>query len=493
MGKWSSPFPLPTSDPRRSRLLPEPWPPMPALRTRLRALRASSHARSVGGTAFALLVCQALMALAGVLAARQLGPAGKGIVAGVTAWPMMLAYLSLLGINSSATVRIAQKRREGLATTLGSAVAYSLVAGGLVSIVAIAAIPSALGHLGSEASSLAIWALATIPLIMLGDILVSVNVALGRVQLANWCRLGPPIMILGGTVALILAHAVTPGRIVAVNILACVPALVIAAVDLPWRRIALKVPELLSDLKFGVKAHLTTVLGIANLRLDVLLMSGVVSASQLGYYSIANNMMIPVLFGAQAAVVILTPRVASMGRADDRGGIEHAQLATIRAEVRRFGLLGVAGAVFVAVVAPFAVPVVFGKSFEPVVVLVWVLLPGFVARNYSALITAGALGGRRPWVGNAVEGAGVLITVTLLPLLLPRYHALGAAITSTIAYSVSALVASLAIRHIARRAVSGSMSPTGESELGSTQPLRAHAASGRDMTVTPNAELAPEA
>jgi len=391
-----------------------------------------------------------MMALAGVVAARTLGPSGRGIVTAVIAWPLMLSYLSLFGIQSSSTVRIANPGRSDLTATLGGAVAFSLVAGGLVSLAAIAVLPSALSHLGPDAAVLTAWSLATIPLIMLTDILLAVNVALGRVTVSNWCRVINAAVLLFGTLPLAVVHAVTPTRVVLLSIVANLPTFIYGAIGLPWRRMAISLPMLFEDLRFGIKAHCASVLGIANFRLDVLLISAFMPASQLGYYGVANNMMMPVMFGPAAAASLLTPRVASMD-ADGRGGIDRAQFASIWTDVRRFGLVGIAGAGIVAACAPFLVPIVFGSGFEPVVVLVWVLLPGYVARNYAVMLTAGALGGRRPWVGNAVEGAGVLVTVTMLPLLLPRYEALGAAITSTAAYSVSALIAVLAIRRIQGR------------------------------------------
>jgi len=58
--------------------------------------------------------------------------------------------------------------------------------------------------------------------------------------------------------------------------------LAVCAVGLPWRRIALSVSELWGDLKFGVKAHVATLFSVANLRLDLLLMSITACASQVG-------------------------------------------------------------------------------------------------------------------------------------------------------------------------------------------------------------------
>ena len=317
---------------------------------------------------------------------------------------------------------------------------------------AIFLIPPALEHLGANADQLAVWALAAIPTIVLADILLCINIALGRVAFANYCRVAGPILLLAGTVVLTLRHAVTPESIVALTIASGIVSLVVAAVGLPWRRIALSVRELLEDLRFGTKAHLGSIVGMANVRLDLVLMSVFVSASQVGYYGVANNLMAPVTSLGAAGAVLLTPHVAGLVHADHHhGGLDEAQLASTRNQGRMYFMLSVVGAAGLAALAPVVIPLLFGAAFEPVVLLVWVLIPGYVARSYTALISAGTLGMRRPWVGNMTEGAGFLVTLALLPLLLPRYGALGAAITSTAAYCISSLVALLAIRRLRRQ------------------------------------------
>jgi O-antigen/teichoic acid export membrane protein len=430
----------------------------PAVRHRMKSLSflrtrlATSHQlQAVGGTTLALFAAQVMMAVAGVLAARELGPAGRGIVAAVLSWPIILAYLSLVGLNTAASIRVAGGQRDALGTTLGSAVVHSVVVGGVVMLGAIVVIPPALGHLGGNAPELAVWALATIPTIILADILMSINVALGRLAVANWCRVIGPLLLLAGTGMLVLRHAVAPGPIVALTIASGIVSLVVGAIGLPWRRLVVSLRELFRDLRFGAKAHLGSLIGMANVRLDLVLMSVFVAASQVGYYGVANNVMMPVTTLGTAAAVLLTPRVAKMADRDRRAEINESQFASIRKDGRRYLLASAVGAGMLAVVAPFAVPILFGSAFQPVVVLVWVLIPGYIARTYAGLMSAGTLGARRTWVGNVTEGAGFAVTAALLPLLLPSYGALGAAITSTASYSTSALVAMLAIRRLARQ------------------------------------------
>jgi O-antigen/teichoic acid export membrane protein len=452
---------------------------MRSFRPRIAELRGSYGLRSVGSTTLALVGAQVMMAVAGVLAARELGPAGRGVVTAVVSWPILIGHLSLVGLNTAASLRIASGQRVALTRTLGSAAVHSVVVGVAVTLVAILLIPPALAHLGEDTDRLATWALATIPMIILADILMSVNVALGRLSHANWCRVIGPLLLLVGTLLLALRHAVTPQRVVALSITSWIVSLVMAGTGLPWRRIAVSVREHIEDLKFGAKAHLASLVGVANVRLDLVLMSVLVSASQVGYYGVANNLMMPVMSLGAAAAFLITPRVASMGKGDLRGGISEAQLATIRDNGRRYLLASAAGAAMLAAVAPVAIPLLFGDAFEPVVVLVWVLIPGYIARTYAGLVNAGTVGVRRPWVANVTEGAGFAVTAALLPFLLPRYEALGAAITSTAAYGTSALVAVFAFRRLARQVRPSARPTSGDhDELGTSQPVTAVATRG---------------
>jgi O-antigen/teichoic acid export membrane protein len=452
---------------------------MRTLRSRLAPRSIPDQLRSVGGTTIALIGAQVAMAVAGVVAARELGPAGRGVVTAVVSWPIVIGHLSLVGLNTAASVRVARGGRSSLSGALASAAVHSAVVGGTVTLIAILLIPPTLSHLGQDASGLATWALATIPTIVLADILMSVNVALGRLAVANWCRVIGPVLLLAGTLLLAVRNAVTPERVVAITIASWLVSLLCAAIGLPWRRIALSVRELLADLRFGAKAHLASLVGIANVRLDLVLMSVFVSASQVGYYGVANNMMMPVTSLAAAAAILITPRIAGMPSADRHPGIAPAQLHSIRQDARRYVLISVVGAALLAALAPVAVPLVFGPAFQPVVVLVWVLIPGYIARTYAGLVTAGALGIRRTWIGNAAEGAGFVVTAALLPILLGRYGALGAAITSTVAYGTSAIVALYALRRLARQAGLRSPPMTAErDELGSSPSVTAVATRG---------------
>jgi len=93
-----------------------------------------------------------------------------------------------------------------------------------------------------------------------------------------------------------------------------------------------------------------------------------------------------------------------------------------------------------ALVAPLLVQVLFGTAFQPSVVAVWLLLPGIVALSNARVLAGYLLGRNRQQVDLAASLAGLVVTVALDLLLIPRYGFAGAAIASSIAYATTLAV-----------------------------------------------------
>jgi O-antigen/teichoic acid export membrane protein len=383
-----------------------------------------------------------LIGIAGVIAARSLGPEGRGIVGGVLIWGQTLPYIALMGMNSSLTVRVAGGLECAVASAIGSALAWSALAGAVFLVPALIFIPPTLEALGPDARELAGIALVLIPVGILTELLMAILLALHRIRHYNVCRLASPIILCASTVALHATGRITTTAVVILTVGSTLVSLVASCAGVPWRHMLLLPRELLQDFIFGLKAAIAGWANLVNLRFDVLLMSTFVSASQIGYYGIANNAMLPIATIATAAAGLLMPSVARLGTDAP------AQITLIRHEVRRYAGISLLGALLLAAAAPFLIPALFGTAFEPAVVLVWILIPGYVARVWAGMITAGAVGMRRTRVGNTIAGSSLAVTVVLLPLLLPRHGALGAAMTSTAAYIVGGLAAALCLRRL---------------------------------------------
>lgn len=386
------------------------------------------------------------------MTARALGPDGKGVVAAVLAWPQLFGWVLLFGFGTATSLRVAESPETASRDALGNALVYCLSVGLIGTVAGLAFLPGALDHLGPSAAAATHIAVFAIPIGMLGEVLMGINLSLGRARRYNWARIVGGLTVLVLSVGLVIGGAATPLTVVAAALVGGLFTLAVAAAGLPWRQLTVVVQRLRRDLAYGLRVFLTSLLGIFNLRLDILLMTAFLAASQIGWYTIAVNAMLPIAIVTTTATTLIMPAIGRERGA--RGGESSADASFIRRIALRYTLLTVAVAAALAAAIPWALPLLFGEAFEPAVQLAWILLPGFVAQGYAYIVDAGMVGMRKPWVGNASQGVGVVCTAVMLPLLLPRYGATGAAITSSVSYIASSAVAVLALGRVQRDTVS---------------------------------------
>ena len=185
-------------------------------------------------------------------------------------------------------------------------------------------------------------------------------------------------------------------------------------------------------LRYGARGQLGNVLLLVNLRLDFLIVGAVSGPAVLGVYAVASKFAELMRLPAVAMHYVLYPRFARDG----------PRLAG--EELRR--LLPRALALTVALVPPLvgasviALPLLYGRAFQGAVVPACILLVGLAVEGAAAVSTAYLFGVGRPGLNSWGMGAGVAVTVVLDVLLIPRFGAVGAAVSSSTAYLVTTVV-----------------------------------------------------
>lgn len=420
-------------------------------RQRLRASVFGStvtEVRTVLWTGGAMMIGQFLLAAHGILAARALGPDGKGLMTALTTWGQVLGWIAIAGLGTASGVRLARMpsgsrpQEDDLRAVLGNTLVFAAVAGGGVAASAAFVLPGALAHLGPSARSLSILSLSLIPIAIIANVTWAVQLALGRSALYNIAQVVNPVVMIAVTSGFMATVGLTPGRAIVSTILGALLSFVVATKGLPWRRMRFSARMLRADLGFGLKVHLGGVFQLANYRLDYLVMSAILPAVQLGLYGTANTFMLPLATVSGAVAVLLTPKVARLaGTTEARDSLVWRQRELITAEATRYTLVALGGGIVVALVGPFLLPLLLGSAYRPSIHLMWVLTPGYVVLCFSSVVAAGTAGMGRAWLPVIIQGCSIIVTLVLLPILLPRYQATGAAVTSTLAYATSAVAA----------------------------------------------------
>ena len=172
-----------------------------------------------------------------------------------------------------------------------------------------------------------------------------------------------------------------------------------------------------------------TVQTYANQQLDQVFLAAMVPAAQLGLYAIAVTYASAGLsLGAAPALQMYShfSRQESPDRAD------YQRLMT-RTLIMLVGTSMISGAM-----APFIIPLVFGKSYEGAVTPALILVLSSTVLSLSAMYSAIWKSAGKPLTAAKAQGVGLFLTVISLPLAITYLSILGAALVSIIVYGVVA-------------------------------------------------------
>jgi O-antigen/teichoic acid export membrane protein len=396
-------------------------------------VRTAAPGRSYVQTALGSAAVLALNVGTGVLTARLLDPDGRGAVGAIAGWVTMLAFLGGMGF------------RDGLvyASRHGTASAQVLTAG-LASVAVLGVVTVLAGELlvplgfsaqtGDVVELAMIFMVWVIPLIAYNTF-GSLLGARHRFGVLNLQRVAQPLLYAVLLCALWASDAVTVARVLAVHMASFVIVAVLALIVLAGESGfgALDRPLVGEASRYGVRVYGTTIGQLANLRLDVMLLPAVVAASEIGYYVVAVSAasMVAGLFGSvDMAVFPLAARLPSDEAVDL---IERTVRVTFVASLAANALLGVA--------APVLVTWLYGPEFESAVPALRLLLPGIVMWATASVIIGGLKALGLPQKASIAQLVGAGVTIVGLAVSLGPFGIEGAAVTSSVAYTVVCLLA----------------------------------------------------
>jgi O-antigen/teichoic acid export membrane protein len=182
----------------------------------------------------------------------------------------------------------------------------------------------------------------------------------------------------------------------------------------------------------GARAHVGGVLATGSYRLDQWILGAAVGARELGVYSVAVAWFQGMFLLPQAVGAVIRPDIV-------RASKEEAA----RRAAALFRLTAVVTAVIggaVVLLAPVLCAGVFGESFSDGAAPLRLLVAGAFGIVSLKILGNAMTAQGRPLLESAAMGAGFAVALALYITLIPWLGAEGAAIASTIAYSVSGVV-----------------------------------------------------
>jgi O-antigen/teichoic acid export membrane protein len=367
-----------------------------------------------------------------IILARTIGAAGKGELTMVQLIATMSAAILNLGMPTAMSYLAAKgdaNERDGIKVGL----AVSVAGGALVLAAAVLLGPEVSRSLFKTTSTtlVLLGAIAVIP-VLLSQILSSMLIGLGRARAASLLNVGVLVFELLAFVALWLLHGLTPTAAVLVWAVGVIGSAAVAI------RISLAThtgnpahglaKTFNGAFKYAAAVWATGLFVLLANRQDVLLVGYFMDARAVGVYSVAVTFAELAWFIPSSVSGILMPKIAS----EPEGAAALATRVT-----RILWLVTVATAAAALLVAWPAIPALFGSAFRGAIIPLALILPGIVATAIAGPATAYLTGTGHPFDATKAIGVNFAVNVGANVLLIPRIGIAGAALASTISYSVS--------------------------------------------------------
>jgi O-antigen/teichoic acid export membrane protein len=371
---------------------------------------------------------------AGVIVARGLGPAGKGIYSIALLFPMLLSSLGNLGVNH-ASVYYLNKDQPHRTEIAGSVLFFSVLAGTLLAAGLMLFSRQLSERFASGAGAALILAGAPLlPLFMLSENIHSFFLAdrdLRNISIFNAIRNLPYLVLL---TAFYLWSALTVRTVLAAQGVALLATVMFGIRALrkagTLAKIAMKWDAFGKVLAFGLKQHIGTASQMLNYRVDLLIAAALLKPYEIGIYSVSVTTAELLWYVPNSASQILYAKTALAGKSEsDRFTPEiarHVLFITLGAAL----LLGGTGKFFIAAL--------FGREFLPAADVLYFLLPGAVMLSLSKVLGSDISARGFPHYNSTASVISFACAATLNLLLIPKYGLRGAAAATTISYSANA-------------------------------------------------------
>jgi O-antigen/teichoic acid export membrane protein len=374
--------------------------------------------RSFAATA----VIQLANIASGVMLARILLPQGRGELATIMLWPPVIATIGLFGLSEAVAFIVARRIRP-----LGDVFASALVLAFLFSLVLIPVgwviVSFTSAALSADTREAAFLYLAFIPLNHLGLVVTSMHQ--GSLSMGRWnlLRVSIHIIFTGLIIAFYqLGWGTVFGFALASllsNFLAIMLGFVMAR-GRAWLSGRLHREPIRELMTFGIKIHLVNCVTILNDRTDQLLISLLLSPTNLGIYVVAVTCARSVSAIGDTLSILVFPKIAHR---HDR----ESQAAIASQYSRAAVILSIPVVILAIVLSPWLIVMVFGENFASAVAITQILLLSIIPTNIRLVLTSVLKGVNQGLEAGTAQLAVLIVSAICLGAMLPLLGLMGAA------------------------------------------------------------------
>jgi O-antigen/teichoic acid export membrane protein len=395
---------------------PAPFPAGEAAR-RPRALGSvAAVVQSVGAKFFII----AINAATGILSARALQPAGRGELASMILWPIFLASALTFGLPSALTFRL-RSNPEQLSRLLGAALVLATLTGLIGSVAGIIFMHAWIPQYSHQVIQFARLFVLNAPMtavLMVGRAALESH---GDFTASNKLLIIPPALTLFWLIGLWRVGLLTPVNAAIAYVVVGIPPFIWMLVRL-WRTFQPSVESFMDSagslLSYGIRAYGIDLCGTMSMYIDQALVVRALAPQMMGTYVVALSLS-RILNAFHASVVmVLFPKAVSQPR-------DVVREMTSRA-ARISTLLSALAGVGIVSFGPHLLSLLYGREYTGATAVLRILVLEVVLSGGTFVLSQAFMALERPGVLTALQVLGLLFTLPLMIILVPKLGIVGA-------------------------------------------------------------------
>lgn len=371
--------------------------------------------------------------LQSVIIARWLGPELNGTIAALLVYPSLFMTIGSLGIRQSTAYFIGKEVYSE--KQIKTAVSQIWVISSIVSLLSCFVLIKYLSNSGDDLP-LILLAIAPIPFALFNTYNSGIFLGKNQIQAFNKINWLPPFFILLATsVLVILLNLSIQGALIALFIGPLVMSLIMLFKNRFIEALSFKIDWKPIKSLFSLGIVYATALFVINLnyRIDVIIIDKLSTAYEVGIYS-KGSALIQYLW--QIPMLLSTIIFARSAIAKHQRNFSLKVCKLLRVSIIVISL----GCLVLGLLAPWIIELLFGAAFLPSTSVLIYLIPGVLLLTIFKVLNMDLAGRGKPWVAMTAMVPALVVNVVLNIIWVPDFGANGAAIASTISYSIAALL-----------------------------------------------------
>lgn len=373
-------------------------------------------------TMFVSILILLLNMVTGVLTARYLGPTGRGEQTAMVNWSQFLAFSMSFGIPS-ALIYNAKKNPQDAGVLYRMALMIALFFGTAAMIIGIVVLPYWLKSFSPEVVRFAQWSMILCPLIVVSQINNATFQFRGDYKRFNALRYIIPLLTLVIIGVLIATKTISPFTTAVAYLAPSVPLFIWMTISL-LRTYKVKMRNTYQQFKklitYGLGSYGNDLLGQFSYYIDQIIIAGLLRPADLGLYAVAVSLSRMVNFFSTSITVVLFPKASELSK-------DEAISLTFKA-FRISTTFTLLGSLVLMLLAPFVIPLLYGKDFNTALTVFRLLLLEVTISGGTLILAQAFMALGKPKFVSILQGVGLMLVIPLLFLLVPKFGLFGAGV-----------------------------------------------------------------